>query len=203
MTADNPAARVDLDALTEDLTLAVMAHYGYTPDDIAEAEAVHPGLVCGEDCWDEDGENVHPSAYNDLGVTAALMVDVVTPLLADRLAPLLAERDNLSSALAAANDKRRILRTAVTAARAERDEARAERDAERGFKERYHEQWMLYADAVKRAEALADWHETKADKARRFRPEVNGENPVMDKAADVHDDAARRLRAALADPEAS
>ena len=47
---------------------------------------------------------------------------------------------------------------------------------------------------------LADWHETKADKARRFRPEVNGENHVMDKAAAVHDDAARRLRAALADP---
>lgn len=47
-------------------------------------------------------------------------------------------------------------------------------------------------------EALADWHGTKAEKARRFRPEVNGENPVMDKAADVHEDADRRLRALLA-----
>lgn len=44
---------------------------------------------------------------------------------------------------------------------------------------------------------LAEWHETKADKARRFRPEINGENLVMDKAAQVHDDAANRLRAAL------
>ena len=48
-----------------------------------------------------------------------------------------------------------------------------------------------------KVEALADWHETKADKARRFRVEVDGRNPVMDKAAEVHTDAARRLRAAL------
>ena len=45
--------------------------------------------------------------------------------------------------------------------------------------------------------ALADWHETKAEKARRFRIEIGGRNPVMDKAAEVHTDAARRLRAAL------
>ena len=44
--------------------------------------------------------------------------------------------------------------------------------------------------------ALADWHETKAEKARRFRIEIDGRNPVMDKAAEVHTDAARRLRAA-------
>lgn len=50
---------------------------------------------------------------------------------------------------------------------------------------------------VAAVEALADWHETKADKARLFRPEINGENRVMDKAAQVHDDAAARLRAAL------
>lgn len=55
-------------------------------------------------------------------------------------------------------------------------------------------------DAVERVRALADWHETKADKARRFRIEINGENPVMDKAAVVHDDAARRILAAI-DPE--
>ena len=48
-----------------------------------------------------------------------------------------------------------------------------------------------------KVEALADWHETKADKARRFRIEIDGRNPVMDKAAEVHTDAARRLRAAL------
>ena len=48
-----------------------------------------------------------------------------------------------------------------------------------------------------KVEALADWHETKADKARRFRIEIDGRNPVMDKAAEVHTDAARRLRATL------
>ena len=45
--------------------------------------------------------------------------------------------------------------------------------------------------------ALADWHETKAEKARRFRIEIDGRNPVMDKAAEVHTDAARRIRRAL------
>ena len=63
------------------------------------------------------------------------------------------------------------------------DAARAERDA--------------LAATVERVRALADWHETKADKARGFRIEINGENRVMDKAAEVHDDAARRLRRAL------
>ena len=46
-------------------------------------------------------------------------------------------------------------------------------------------------------EQLAEWHETKAYKARNFRIEINGENRVMDKAAEVHDDAARRIRRAL------
>src|SRR5699024_2392667 len=44
---------------------------------------------------------------------------------------------------------------------------------------------------------LADWHETKAEKAVRFRPEVDGENRVMDKAAEIPTDAARRLRKLL------
>ena len=48
-------------------------------------------------------------------------------------------------------------------------------------------------------EALAEWHETKAEKARRF-PGV-GDEAVMRKAADVHIDAARRIRAALRGPE--
>lgn len=55
-------------------------------------------------------------------------------------------------------------------------------------------------EALARVEALVDWHETKAEKARLYRPEVDGENRVMDKTAEVHDDAARRLRAALAQP---
>ena len=53
------------------------------------------------------------------------------------------------------------------------------------------------AAAVERVRALAEWHETKAMKARRFRPEIDGENRVMDKTAEVHDDAARRVRRAL------
>lgn len=51
---------------------------------------------------------------------------------------------------------------------------------------------------VRKVAGLADWHETKAEKARRFRVNINGEAPVMDKAAQVHDEAARRIRAALA-----
>ena len=57
------------------------------------------------------------------------------------------------------------------------------------------------AAAVERVRALAEWHETKAMKARRFRPEIDGENRVMDKTAEVHDDAARRVRRALDGPE--
>lgn len=53
------------------------------------------------------------------------------------------------------------------------------------------------AAKVERVRALVDWHETKADKARRFRIEIDGQNPVMDKAAEVHADAARRIRRAL------
>ena len=39
---------------------------------------------------------------------------------------------------------------------------------------------------------LAEWHETKAEKARAF--PGPGSEAVMEKAAQVHDDAARRLR---------
>ncbi|WP_353707626.1 hypothetical protein ABRQ22_17345 [Cellulosimicrobium sp. ES-005] len=46
---------------------------------------------------------------------------------------------------------------------------------------------------------LAEWHETKADKARLY-PGPGHENAlVMTKSAAVHDDAARRLRAAITD----
>lgn len=51
-----------------------------------------------------------------------------------------------------------------------------------------------------RIAALADWHETKAEKARRF-PGA-GHEVEMEKAAQVHDDAARRLRALLAADDA-
>lgn len=86
-----PAASTDAsgalsdDEAASDLTLTILRHYGYTDDDIAEAEAVHPGRVCDEDtCWDEDGENIHPSAYNDLYLTATLVVDVVLPWIERR-----------------------------------------------------------------------------------------------------------------------
>ena len=44
-----------------------------------------------------------------------------------------------------------------------------------------------------KVEALADWHETKADKARRF-PGPESPGLVMEKAAQVHSDAAWRIR---------
>jgi hypothetical protein len=105
VTADNPAARVDLDAaeretLGQRLMLTMTCNHG--------SDHFGTGAVC-ETCF----ANVQRVGR------------IVERILADRLAPLLAERDNLSSALAAANDKRRILRTAVTAARQERDEAQA------------------------------------------------------------------------------
>ena len=46
-------------------------------------------------------------------------------------------------------------------------------------------------------ESLAEWHETKAMKARHYRSGMDGQNAVMDKAAEVHEDAARRIRRAL------
>lgn len=44
-------------------------------------------------------------------------------------------------------------------------------------------------------ETLADWHDTKADKARRF--PAAGHTEIMEKAAQVHNDAAARLRELL------
>ena len=45
--------------------------------------------------------------------------------------------------------------------------------------------------------SLAEWHETKAMKARHYRSGMLGQSVVMDKAAEVHDDAADRLRRIL------
>ena len=59
-----------------------------------------------------------------------------------------------------------------------------ERDRARGLAARLEAQ-------VAQVRSLADWHETKAMKARTYRPEFNGENIIMDKAAQVHEDAAR------------
>lgn len=41
---------------------------------------------------------------------------------------------------------------------------------------------------------LAEWHETKAEKARRFPGPLERNEDVMKGKATVHDDAARRLR---------
>lgn len=43
-------------------------------------------------------------------------------------------------------------------------------------------------------ESLADWHDTKAEKARRFPGPLEVNVDVMKGKALVHDDAARRLR---------
>jgi hypothetical protein len=56
-------------------------------------------------------------------------------------------------------------------------------------------------DALRALEALpprlrdlADWHDTKADKARRFPGPLQRNEDVMKGKAEVHDEAARRLR---------
>lgn len=61
-------------------------------------------------------------------------------------------------------------------------------------------------DALRALEALpprlhdlADWHDTKADKARRHPGPLERNEDVMRGKAEVHNDAARRLRE-LADP---
>lgn len=41
---------------------------------------------------------------------------------------------------------------------------------------------------------LADWHDTKAEKARRFPGPLERNEDVMKGKATVHDDSARRLR---------
>jgi hypothetical protein len=46
--------------------------------------------------------------------------------------------------------------------------------------------------------SLADWHDTKAEKARRFPGPLERNEDVMRGKATVHDDAARRLRELVA-----
>jgi hypothetical protein len=59
---------------------------------------------------------------------------------------------------------------------------------------------MNKSELVAAFDALAEWHDTKAYKARQF---PGSAVDVMAKAAEVHDDAARRIRAALYGPLAS
>lgn len=65
---------------------------------------------------------------------------------------------------------------------------------------RYRLRWILTVEhhgELNPLRDLADWHDTKAEKARRF-PGVGPENAaVMEKAAQVHEDAAQRIREAL------
>lgn len=66
---------------------------------------------------------------------------------------------------------------------------------------RYRLRWIFQVEdhdtETNALQDLADWHDTKADKARRF-PGVGPENAaVMEKAAQVHEDAARRIREAV------
>lgn len=101
------------------------------------------------------------------------------------------------------------LRAEVDRLRHENADLRRSRDERKATERRRRtedrEAWMReHGVEVKRLragiESLADWHETKAEKAERFRPEVDGENRVMDKAAQVHRDADARLRALLNPP---
>jgi hypothetical protein len=135
MTADNPAARVDLDALE-----ALLSAHGYVF-----------GLARGTICL---CGHVPPRVPGALTSQQEHHTNHLAAILADRLAPLLAERD----------------------------EARAERDA---LRERYAEaEWLLRMtyDARDRAERKVEAVEALADKYPAYGP---------------------LIRTALADPEAS
>lgn len=90
MTADNPAVSTVEEQVAEVLVLAVMHHYGYTDEDIAAAEQVHPGRVCREEeCFDEEtGVSIHGQAWVELGATASVMVEAVLPALTPLIADL-------------------------------------------------------------------------------------------------------------------
>ena len=51
--------------------------------------------------------------------------------------------------------------------------------------------------AVRAMQSLADWHETKAHKARTYPGDAKTGRVIMEKAAAVHDDAALRIRRAI------
>lgn len=59
-------------------TRAVMAHYGYTPEQVAEAETLtHEQAGCEFEyprwnCFDEDGESLHP-VMDELDGTAEIL----------------------------------------------------------------------------------------------------------------------------------
>lgn len=77
------------DAEREAITVAVLRYYGYTDADLAEAAQIHPGRVCDDDCFDREGEYVHPGVYEELHRTSAIVVDIIGPeieaLIAARL----------------------------------------------------------------------------------------------------------------------
>lgn len=82
-TPERPSAQ---EGSIRDLTYTIMRFYGYTDDDIAEAEAVHPGRVCDDDCFGEDGKSVHPGAYDELGGAGSTVVEAIWPWVAAHLA---------------------------------------------------------------------------------------------------------------------
>ena len=99
-------AEVLSDDLAQDLTYATIRHYGYSDDDIADAESVHPGTVCGEDCYDEDGRTIHSAAWTELAQTAPVMVDVVVPHVERIIAARLGEqRERIAEAIHAAKPR--------------------------------------------------------------------------------------------------
>ena len=133
------------------------------------------------DLWfrgcDSDSMWTANTDYPDVFLTSDEVVEAFGPLTPVLDADGLPVVRTVGDQLAERNGAELLAKQSQSAAR---DDARAERDA-----------------LAAKVAALADWHETKAEKARRFRIEIDGRNPVMDKAAEVHTDAARRLRAAL------
>lgn len=170
-----------------------------THDPLAAIEAL-------ADDWlreDEGDLAFSPDRTADLRAALTEARQAVDALVAERDAAA-AKATRFAQLLAGAakesNDALSKLAQRAEQAEAERDDMEVLANGYAGQAHALEQERDAAREALARVEALTDWHETKAEKARSYRPEVNGENLVMDKAAEVHDDAARRLRAALLQP---
>jgi hypothetical protein len=139
MTADNPAARVDLDALTEAEREALA--------DLCDVAATNgpgqPGY-----CYHHHAPVEWSGRANAHEVCCERVQRDVAPLLAERLAPLLGELRDAREALADVMQQQpfRVAeanRLRAEAAEAERDEARAERDALRERIDHWCVEWSV------------------------------------------------------------
>jgi len=100
--------------------------------------------------------------------------------------------DRVTDQLAAKDEEIARLREECTYARLQRISARTECTEAEAERDRARDTAAALATKVR---DLADWHETKAEKAERFT--VLTDVAEMRKAAQVHREAAARLRAAL------